>query len=60
MPIKAKFTFEGKYQNAFRCSDLRRLTKSMAEMRRVFAAERQMCVRYGSPLLVSRERMMQR
>lgn len=42
MPMRAKLTLDGKYQKALRCSVRSRFTKSMAEMSRVLAADRQM------------------
>ena len=48
VPISAKLTFEEKYQNDCKCSGRRRFTKSMADINLVFAADRQMCNKYGS------------
>ena len=39
---RAKLTLEGKYQKDVRWSERRRLTKSMAEIKRDLAAPRQM------------------
>lgn len=61
MPIKAKFVHDAAGQKAARWDGRRRLMKSMAEMRRVFAAERQMWERYWSVEgQEARERIMQR
>ena len=43
--MRAKLTREGKYQKAVRWLGRRRLTKSMADIRRALAAERQTWVR---------------
>lgn len=66
--MRAKFVLDAKYQNALRWLEVRRFTKSIAEIRRVFAAERQIWRIYGSRAGLElaeedgevRERMMRR
>lgn len=59
-PIREKFVRAEAGQKERRWAGRRRLTKSIAEIRRVFAAERQMCARYWSVPSARRERTMQR
>lgn len=42
VPMRAKLVLDAKYQKERRWEEVSRLTKSIAEMRRVLAAERQM------------------